>query len=293
MRSLSLNVLLLGPTSASPPSASLEALLEEIVRSAQSAWPGVNLAPDRFIPYLGRRLPTGLPAEEALRQIHTSDLYLACACAHGDAQAIAAFEARCLTVVDRAVVALPVDADVVAEVKQQLRRNLFVGDGRPPEILDFVGRGDLRGWVRVMAVRLALAMMRRARKNETADDDLIDKAVLPQESPELAYLKNSYRRQFKSAVGDAIKGLTVRERTLLRQHFIDGLTIDEIGTVYRVHRATAARWIARAREAVLNATRAALMKRLTIEPEELDSILRLINSRLEVSFRAFFRQRRP
>jgi RNA polymerase sigma-70 factor, ECF subfamily len=283
--------LLLGPTSACPRSASLEALLEEIVRSAQAAWPAVKLAPDQFIPHLGRRMPAGLPAEEALRQIHTSDLYLACACAHGDAQAIAAFEAHCLTVIDRALVALPVDADAVAEVKQQLRHNLFVGDGRPPEITNFVGRGDLRGWVRVMAVRVALAMVRRARKNETADDDLLERALLPQENPELGYLKNSYRSQFKSAVADAIKGLTVRERTLLRQHFIDELTIDEIGTLYRVHRATAARWIARARQAVLTATRAALMKRLTVQPEELDSILRLINSRLEVSLRAFFRQR--
>jgi len=269
-----------------------DALLSEIVRAAQAAWPNVTLAPEIFVRHLHERLPPDMPADEALSQLHTTDLYLACACAEGDAQAIAAFDTHALAVIDRALAPLPVDADGVAEVKQILRHNLLVGDGRRREILDFRGRGDLRGWVRVMAVRVALAMVRRARRSETFDDALVDGAVRGNEDPELAYLKRQYGHEFKSAVTEALAGLNARERTLLRQQVIDKLSIDEIGTLYRVHRATAARWLARARQSVRTATRASLMRRLALQPAELDSILRLIGSRLEVSLAAFFRHGR-
>lgn len=282
----------MGSTSADAPRSDvLDALLAEIVRGARAAWPTVTLAPEAFVRHLSERLPAGVPADEALRQLHTTDLYLACACAEGDAHALAAFESHVLAVIDRALAPLPLDADAVAEVKQVLRHNLLVGNGRRREILDFLGRGDLRGWVRVMAVRVALSMLRRARRSETADDALLDGAVGAQEDPELSYLKRKYGTEFKSAVTEALRGLSARERTLLRQQVIDKLSIDEIGTLYRVHRATAARWLTRARQTVQTATRAALMQRLALEPAELDSILRLINSRLEVSLAAFFRQR--
>jgi RNA polymerase sigma-70 factor (ECF subfamily) len=193
--------------------------------------------------------------------------------------------------VDRALAALNVGADTVAEIKQQIRHSLLVADPGPPKITDFSGRGDLRGWLRVMAVRDALTMVRRARREQPADDYLLERAWTPQVSPELESLKNLYRDEFKTAVGEAIRSLTVRERTLLRQQFMDGLTIDQLAAIYHVHRATAARWVERARHQVLMTTRAALMKRLTVQPSELDSVMRLIGSRLEVSVRALFRRR--
>jgi RNA polymerase sigma-70 factor (ECF subfamily) len=251
----------------------------------------VKLAPAEFVAYLGRRLSTDLPPATALRKLYTSDLYLACACGLGDARAIAAFEAYCLSVVEQALLALHVEADMVAEVKQQLRHNLFVGDGRPPEILDFGGRGDLRGWVRVMAARMALARRRRARKTETLDEVELEMLAGSQEDLELELLKNRYRDEFRSALGEALRSLPARERTLLRQQFVDGLTIDELGALYRVHRATAARWLRHAREAVLARTKAVLIKRLALQPAELESILRVIRSGLDVSLRALFRPR--
>ncbi len=294
MRSARLTELLLGAPAAGQavvPSGSLEPMLEEIVCAATAAWPGVRVPIEEFIRYLGRRLRTDLPPLDALSHLHTSDLYLACACSRGDAQAIAAFETRYLTMVDRALAALNVCADAVAEIKQQIRRTLLVADPGPPKITDFAGRGDLRGWLRVMAVRDALTMVRRARREQPADDDLLDRAWTPQASPELESLKNLYRDEFKSAVGEAIRSLTMRERTLLRQQFIDGLTIDQLAAIYRVHRATAARWVERARHQVLTTTRAALMKRLTVQPSELDSVMRLINSRLDMSVLGFLRRR--
>jgi RNA polymerase sigma-70 factor (ECF subfamily) len=270
----------------------LERALEEVVAAATAAWPGVHVPVEEFIPYLAQRLGEGATPADALN-LHTLDLYLACACARGDATAIAAFEARYLTVVDQALAPLNVDSDAVAEIKQEIRRTLLVADGRAPKITGFAGRGDMRGWLRVMAVRDALSSLRRVRREQPADDELLERTWIPQASPELEMLKNQYRDEFKSAVGEAMRALTPRERTLLRQQFIDSLTIDQLGAIYRVHRATAARWVERARQKVLVTTRAALMKRLTVQPAELDSVMRLINSRLDMSVRAFFRRRPP
>ncbi len=71
--------------------------LDEIIRSARLAWPTVDLAPKQFVAHLARHLPEEVPIETALGQMHTDDLYLACACALGDRNAILAFERHCFS----------------------------------------------------------------------------------------------------------------------------------------------------------------------------------------------------
>jgi RNA polymerase sigma-70 factor (ECF subfamily) len=70
---------------------------------------------------------------------------------------------------------------------------------------------------------------------------------------------------------------------LLRQSVVHGLNIDQIAAVFGVHRATAARRVERAREALLAATRKSLMSRLSIDRTEFESVMALIKSRLDVS----------
>jgi hypothetical protein len=70
------------------------------------------------------------------------------------------------------------------------------------------------------------------------------------------------------------------------------LTIDQLGQLYHVHRATAARSLDRSRKALLNATRAQAGRAAAGEPAELDSILRMIRSRLEVSLGVLIQRRK-
>ncbi len=70
---------------------------------------------------------------------------------------------------------------------------------------------------------------------------------------------------------------------MLRLHLIHGLTIDEIAPMHEVHRATAARWMARARAEVLERSRARLGELLEADDREVESIMHLIASRLDVS----------
>jgi RNA polymerase sigma-70 factor (ECF subfamily) len=69
----------------------------------------------------------------------------------------------------------------------------------------------------------------------------------------------------------------------MRQQCLDGLSIDDLGGLHGVHRATAARWLQKARETLLKETKKNLMKRLGISLAEVDSILRILQSRLDLS----------
>jgi RNA polymerase sigma-70 factor, ECF subfamily len=270
----------------------LDAALLDVIDTAQRACPTFRLPGDVFAAYLRERLPADVALPIALRQMHAADLYLACACALGDARAIAAFDERCLSHLDRAMARMGIDQDMIEEIKQDIRRRVLTGDGGRAEIVDFCGRGDLRGWIRVMATRQAMRSQSRARREVPIDDDELLQQIVACNTPELDCLKSSYRREFKQAFEAALRALPDREQTLLRQHHVDSLTLDEIAGLYRVHRATAARMLARARTLVMEATRERLMSQLDVPSQDLDSILRMIWSQVEISLRALQRGRK-
>jgi RNA polymerase sigma-70 factor (ECF subfamily) len=102
---------------------------------------------------------------------------------------------------------------------------------------------------------------------------------------EVDYLKGHYRAVFEAALKETLTELPVQQRNVLRLSFVEGLSIDEIGALHGVHRATAARWIAAAREAILDGTRRRLRSDLSLSDSEFDSVVRLVQSQLEVSLR--------
>jgi RNA polymerase sigma-70 factor (ECF subfamily) len=102
------------------------------------------------------------------------------------------------------------------------------------------------------------------------------------DSPELAYLRRTYEREFQEAFQTALASLSSRERNILRYHFVDGLSIDRIGDFYGVHRATAARWLNRAREALCLMTREILGQRISLSQDGFRRMLSLIESQISV-----------
>jgi RNA polymerase sigma-70 factor, ECF subfamily len=271
---------------------SVDLQLDEIICAARLAWPTVELASEPFVAHLARHLPAGMPVETALGQMHTKDLYLARACALGNNNALQAFERHCLDGLEYVVSSYGAFSDLVTEVKQRVREDVLVGDVGPPKIEGFSGRGELRSWVRVLAVREAIRLVRRSRRETSIDDDTPLHAFVTPGDAELEHVKARYVEEFKQAFSAALRDLSPRDQTLLRQHAIDGVTIDQLGVLYHMHRATAARNLQRVRRAVLVATRARLATRLDVRPSELDSILRLVRSRLDVTLRWLVRRRR-
>jgi RNA polymerase sigma-70 factor, ECF subfamily len=241
--------------------------------SGKAAWPTIDVPLDAFAAYLAER--DAEPGQAA-------SLYLACACAGGDARAVAALEQTYFAALRTAVARLARDHSAADEAIQLLREKLFVpgSDGRRG-IEGYSGRGDLRGWLRVAATRVALSLLRARRPGH--DDALLDQIGATEPDPELLLLRRQYAAEANDALRAAFAELDVRERNLLRQHFVDSLSIDALGRLYGVHRATAARWLERARDTLERRTRAILIKRLGIGEGTLDSIVRMLRSDLHIT----------
>jgi len=269
-----------GPTLAE---AEVSGLLATHHEAGSNAWPEVEVTPEDLARHLARHMPPGGGAAE-LAALRGADLYLACACASGDQGAMLVFERTYFGEVDAAAARLRAGTALAVEVKQMLRNILFVADGpRPAAIADYAGRGDLRGWIRVTAVRELQRLLVKDRREVRLDDEAFLDVLSPAQDPELAWLRDRYRTELAESVRVALATTPARERSLLRYQLIDGLSIDQIGALHGVHRATAARWLAHARAAILERARAELMRRLGAAAEEIDSIIRLVHSRLDVS----------
>jgi RNA polymerase sigma-70 factor, ECF subfamily len=281
-------------TSGLPPAARpiVATAWHAMLDSARAAWPEVRIEPARVVEFIAQRL-VGADLAAALATAPAADLVLAAACAEQEPSAHAAFDAV-LTEVDAAGASTRSTRDLVDDVKQVLRVQLLIPkDGKPPGIVGYRGKGPLRGWVRITATRELIRHQRKRAREAPSDRPLIerplDEALNDAADPLLAELKAEYRTEFATALREAITELDAEDRTLLRQQIVDQLSIDEIGAAFGVHRATAARWLQRARGALVTATRGRLAARLKVPVEEIDSVIRLVQSQLDASVIRYLR----
>jgi RNA polymerase sigma-70 factor (ECF subfamily) len=207
---------------------------------------------------------------------------------------VVTFDQRFMTEVEMALNRMRMSAATLDEIKQLVRQRLFVAaDGATPRIAEYSGRSGLRRWVRSVAVRTGLNFLRQGRRELLVEDDRVLDGVAATEDPEIAYMKEKYRREFREAFLGALDRLQPRQQGLLRYHYVDGLNIDEIGTIYRVHRVTAYRWLEKARDDLVRTTGELLQAKLRVGDTEFDSILRMIRSQLHVSLQRYLQDREP
>lgn len=209
------------------------------------------------------------------------DLELVAACIAGDGAAIAALDGA-LPALVRPVLArvgvAPADTD---EMLQRVRVALLApGDDGAIGLSGYSGRGELKAYIRAVAVKLALKKRQREDRPSDPIDDLLAGG---DDSPELQVIKARCRSEIRAAVAAGLEALGDRERTLLRQHYVDGLSIDVLGRLHRVHRATAARWLTSARADLLRAMRRHFQSALGMDRRDLDSAIGLVRSRLDLS----------
>jgi RNA polymerase sigma-70 factor (ECF subfamily) len=242
-------------------------------------WPGVQLDFATFAAYAAERARLAPQTPE-----HGADLFLACACARRTPHAIDAFERALGSAISGAIARAGARGVLAEEAAQATRRRLFVAEpGETPKIAEYGGRAPLRKWVATVASR-ELAMLRRSAKRKREDEFDEDLAVSAAgRSVETRYLKARYKRDFAEAVRAAIAALSPKDRALLQLAYANGFTVDRIGAWYQVSRATAARWVAAARDALHEGTRRELCARLGITRSEYRSLAALVRSDLELS----------
>lgn len=218
-------------------------------------------------------------------EARAADLYLAAACAAGDAAAIARLDANLPGILRPVLARFGVPISDNAEIVQRVRIALLVRDQTGACCLAaYSGRGDLRAYVRSVAVRVVLKRLERETTPTSDDeDDLL--ALLPSttDSPELALLKQRCRDGVRTGFASALAALTARERTLLRQHYLDGLTVDLLGPLHQVHRSTCARWLEAARVKILRGVRNHLRTQLGLDDADLESAIAMVRSQLDLS----------
>lgn len=254
-------------------------LSEEAVKKAFNAgaatWPGLSLG---FEAFARRVRKLGVAAEDL--PAHGCDLYLASACAEGDRDALRVFEEELIGKVDVYVARSNVPREWANEVRQRVRVKLLVG--KDPAIGRYRGEGPLGALVRVTAVRVAVDVV-AAGAGRVHDGEIVDQLVSMDASPEVDAAKSLYGERFRGAIEHSLAQLSVRDKTLLRLHFVDGLNIDGIGAIYRVHRATVARWLVAIRGRVLEDFRSRLALNLGGTPSEVRSLVKLLRDDVQVS----------
>jgi RNA polymerase sigma-70 factor, ECF subfamily len=258
-----------------------EGLWSQLVESAhaegRATWPGVALQQSVFGAHLTR-----LAVEPDDLRTRGGDLFLAAGCLAGDPGALLAFEQSYLEPVPRLLTRLSLRPHQQDELRQQLRIKLLVGP--PPLIAEYRGMGPLGAWVRICAFRLALDL-KLGSEHKQGDSDALEALIEPEVAREVTIDAGKHREAFNSALQEALATLTARDKTLLRLHFLDGMNIDALGVLFRVHRATVARWLVTIRGQVLERVRQQLSMDLGASPSEARSLIRVFRSDVQLSIR--------
>jgi RNA polymerase sigma-70 factor (ECF subfamily) len=251
--------------------------LASAIAEARRAWPDVDVPEDAFSAYVSVRVDDASSAS-------LSDLWLACAVTRGDAAAVRAFDDVLRSELPSAIAHLDGGTALLDDVTGAVRERVLGVDGTSGKLGDYRGRGSLRGWLRAVGVREALQLIRRRRREAPLPADA-ELARHVDEAAGATELSERERGIYREAFGAALASLTARDRNLLRQHYLYATTIDALGALHGVHRATAARWIADIRETLLERTRQRIGAALQLAGADLDSVMGRLAGHLDVSLR--------
>jgi RNA polymerase sigma-70 factor (ECF subfamily) len=261
-------------------------IVDEAYDAGGIAWPGVGLSRDHFDERV--RL---MQVEPENLQARGADLYLAIACAAQLPGAVSQFERAFLAPVPRQLGRVALTTHEEDELRQQLRVKLLVGPS--PKILEYKGSGPLGAWVRVCALRMALDLKTAPEVARRGDNEALDALVGGTGAAETMLDAEHHREAFREALQEALAMLTAREKTILRLHFLDGMNIDALGTLFQVHRATVARWLVSIRTRVLADVRGRLSLDIGASTSEAQSLVRLLRSEVQVSIQRILGEEPP
>jgi RNA polymerase sigma-70 factor (ECF subfamily) len=261
----------------------LESALSEVVQRARAAWPDIALADDEFIRELARRWSGREPLLEWLTSTHASDLYLAAACAHRTPNALQAFDRQLMSQVESFLSRMRPSAAFIDDVRQLVCQKLFVST--PPRIGEYSGRGPLSGWLRMVTLRTAIDLRRSAaeRRGLPLEGALLAETAQIPCDPELAYLKERYAHDCTEALQLALRRLSSAQRSLLRRHYVEQRTLEELSALLGVHRVTLSRRLAAALDDIVAHAREVLGARLQLGTSAIDSLIELVRSQLDLS----------
>lgn len=252
--------------------------LQEFWQEGRDAWPTLALEPRAFIEYSQESVISG-------EVRHAEDLYLAVACALKVLGASDILVREHGASIDLALAGMRVSDSFKDDVRQLVFEKLLLGgEGKPAQIGTYRGRGRLRSWLRTVAVRSALDVLRAEKSDPVlAGDTLLPFLIADIEESDIAALKSKYREEVNQAFASALSTLSRGDRTLLHRYYIQGNNIDDLATVYGIHRVTAFRRVLKVKEALFRDVRVQFARLTDMRDEDSDDIIKLLQSQVDIS----------
>jgi RNA polymerase sigma-70 factor (ECF subfamily) len=211
---------------------------------------------------------------------YADELALVEACVRGDADALARFDREYLRELRDALRTIDSSPSFIDETIQLVRHRLLVADGdRAARLASYAGTGPLGGWLRVVAIRVALAQRQSAAREVPIANTLEAVAGV---GPQHQLARAEHAALLRQALAGALASQPSRMRALLRYYYLDNVGVEDLGKIYRVHASTISRWLAATRATILADTRRRLAAALSLGEPEVDSMLDLSGS-LELS----------
>jgi RNA polymerase sigma-70 factor (ECF subfamily) len=247
--------------------------LDALVDAAVAARPGIDR--HAIAEHLG-----SIVAEEG--DVAIEDLALSFAAVRGDANAVTDLYALVERAARPALAVAGYNAAITDDTIQETSIRLLVGpigESRPL-LLGYQGRAPLASWIKTIALRTAARLVEINRRISGDDSMLDDLAAV--EDPVRDVLRAELRPTVRAAYAAAAKSLSYVDRELLAAVIVRGQTIDHLARKNGIHRATAARWVGRARAALDDALRRELATTLEIPPADVDSLLTAIATSIEL-----------
>jgi RNA polymerase sigma-70 factor (ECF subfamily) len=161
-----------------------------------------------------------------------------------------------------------------SELAQRVRTRLLVAPkGKEARLSTYDGRGKLKSWLWT-ATKLELLQATRGM-GQAPQEDIQELTHLAAggRTPESQARSTKDTRLVSHALRDALEVLEPRERTLLRMRFVDGVSTEELGRMFQVHRTTAQRWIEAAQAKIMAAMRARLEEETRLARPDVDSLI--------------------
>jgi RNA polymerase sigma-70 factor (ECF subfamily) len=243
----------------------------------KTAWPNVELEMDRFVEFAQRHSITTDAPVEILQ-----DVFLACACGHGEPTALQCFHERYFHVVAAAVRSFDASPQFADEIYQRLSESLFVsGPGVEAKIQRYKGQGPLAGFVRTAARRIGMRVSAAAARFQ-GEEALAQEFSLASEV-ETTLHKLQCRDVINRALCIALRQLSRRERLILRMNLVEKVSTTRVAAMYKVSQPTVSRWIQRSARTIYDTVKELVCDELDIETRELDSLLSLVRSQIEIT----------
>lgn len=168
-------------------------------------------------------------------------------------------------------------------LRQDLVQQVHIKVLLPPEqkLASYAGRAQLTTWLRTVATREGLSQLRK--RGELPGDEAVLRRLPAAEDADAEFLMRRYGDEFRAAFAEAMLAVDDGERLLLRQYYVDGLTVEDLGALAGVHKSTISRRLEAARSRLSAKLRAAFAMRVPASESQVQSIVRGLQSQLDLS----------